>query len=228
MERSDRKEKMKMQTIKIPVEKVVIIEKFYPRKQTSWQKIYEYSQAMKTGAEFPPICVNKRENSFILMDGRHRLEANKNLKNKEIYTEVYSNLSDQQMYEIAIKKNVVHGFGLSIQDRLEAVLKFRKWKYSDEQIGKLVQMPVPKMKELIGRRLTWTTTGQEVIMPRAFEGLSQKAVSNPDIRGGRNFRELAKELNAMLDYVKPKHIDEKTESLLVELKDKITELLSKT
>ncbi|MEZ4578596.1 MAG: ParB/RepB/Spo0J family partition protein [Desulfobacterales bacterium] len=61
----------------ISIEKIDIDKKFYPRFQTDKQRVREFVQAMEYGEFFEPIKVvyDKKTGRYILLDGRHRIEA---------------------------------------------------------------------------------------------------------------------------------------------------------
>ena len=61
----------------ISIEKIDIDKKFYPRFQTDKQRVREFVQAMEYGEFFEPIKVvyDKKTGRYILLDGRHRMEA---------------------------------------------------------------------------------------------------------------------------------------------------------
>ena len=61
----------------ISIEKIDIDKKFYPRFQTDKQRVRQFVQAMEYGEFFEPIKVvyDKKTGRYILLDGKHRMEA---------------------------------------------------------------------------------------------------------------------------------------------------------
>lgn len=179
---------MKSIKTKIPISQIVLDKSLYPRNDYFWQVAYDYSESMKAGAVFPRIVVAKLGNSMVLVDGKHRMEAliilsnakvnGKHNKNKEVPmadVEVLVGLNRNQIYEEAIRRNITHGKSFSVQEKLNIAVKLRDLKYSTEQISKLVQIVPSKLTPLITRRLFNSITGQEVILKKEFENISDES-----------------------------------------------------
>jgi len=160
---------------KLLIKDIVLDEEIYPRNQYFWQVAYDYSESMKTGVKFPKIAVAKVGNAFILVDGKHRLEAYKILKQKSIAVEVLIGLNKKQIFEEAVKRNIAHGKTLSVQEKLSVALKFRDMNYTLDKVSKLIQIPVGKLKDLLSRRLFNSITGEEIVLKRPFEDISRSA-----------------------------------------------------
>jgi len=73
----------------ISIEKINIDKKFYPRFHTDKQRVREFVHAMEYGEFFEPVKVvfDKKTGLYILLDGKHRMEARKIRGETEI--EVY-------------------------------------------------------------------------------------------------------------------------------------------
>lgn len=147
-------------TQKLKVTQITLDKEIYPRTAPSWQVSYQYSQSMLAGAKFPPIVVAKSDNKYILLDGLHRLNAKKVLKEDTIECEVLSNLNKKEMFEIAIQKNVAHGSTLTPFDKRNIALKLRAMKYPNIAIAKLIQVPQSKLNNFIAQRLVNSITGE--------------------------------------------------------------------
>jgi ParB-like chromosome segregation protein Spo0J len=162
----------------IQIEDVVFDEKLYPRNNYFWQTAYDYSESMKTGVKFPRIVVAKIGNAFVLVDCKHRLEASKILKQKVIEAEVLVGLTKEQIFEEAIRRNIAHGKPLSVQEKLNVAVKLKDMSYTTELISKLIQIPTGKLKDLLGRRLYSSITGEEIILKKPFENMSKSPNEN--------------------------------------------------
>ncbi|MBX0310258.1 MAG: helix-turn-helix domain-containing protein [Sulfurihydrogenibium sp.] len=101
----------------IPIDKIEIMQGILPRTETTYEeKIEEYKESMSVGATFPPITVWRRNDSFWLIDGFHRLMASKQLGKTKILAEIVE-LKDTVEAEImAIEKNK-HGIPLSKSEK---------------------------------------------------------------------------------------------------------------
>lgn len=146
----------------IGIDKVFVDENLYPREHWNFQTSYGYSQAMLAGAKFPPIVVALYKCKLYLVDGRHRIEAKKILKNEDIQAEVVHGWTKQRIFEEAIKRNIAHGKMLSVHEKRVAALKLRNWKYGSAQISALIQVPVDKLDNFIAQRLVNAITGETI------------------------------------------------------------------
>lgn len=162
---------------KILLKDIVIDEKLYPRVNYSWQTVYDYSESMKSGAKFPRIVVAKYKNMFILIDGRHRLEAYKQLSGAKkfnklsLVVDVLVGLTKNKIYEESILRNITHGRPFSVQEKIKIAVRLKDLKYSQIKISNIVNIPVGKLSTLISRRLTNSITGDEIVLKKPFEHL---------------------------------------------------------
>jgi hypothetical protein len=144
----------------VPIAEIYFEEDLYPRSATDWQTIYIYSQSMKSGAKFPPITLAILNGKKILVDGKHRIEAFKNLKREKIDAEVFTGWDRRKIFEESVKRNISHGRTLSAYDKRRIVLKLRNLKFKDSEISKLVNVPQDKLEHFVGQSLVSATTGK--------------------------------------------------------------------
>lgn len=164
---------MKKINTKLLINQIVLDETLYPRNTYYWQVAYSYSSAMKSGAKFPKIVVAKLDNSFVLVDGKHRLEAYKLLKKKFVDVEVLVGLTKEKIFEEAVRRNITHGKPLSVQEKLQVAVKLRDMHYTTEKISQLVQIIPSQLKSLLGKRLFNSITGEEIVLKKEFEDVSK-------------------------------------------------------
>ena len=146
----------------VPIESIVIDNELYPRVSTNWMTIYKYSQAMNAGAKFPPIILAKYKGKNILVDGRHRMEAVKTLKKKNILAQVHIGWDKKKIFEEAIKTNIGHGTNLSPYEVRMLVVKLRLMKYKDSDISDLVKVPLGKLEKFVAQGAINSITGKRV------------------------------------------------------------------
>jgi len=146
----------------VKVKSVITDEKYYPRDGWNFQTAYTYAQAMRAGAKFPPIVVAMIEDKYLLVDGKHRIEAKKILKQDSIEAEIVYGWTKKQVFEEAVRRNVTHGKALSIHERRQVGLRLRNWQYPPNKISELIQVPMDKLTQFIEQRLTNTITGQTI------------------------------------------------------------------
>lgn len=79
---------MKQEIKKLSIKKLHIDKDIYPRKSIDQSLVESYAEALKAGAIFPPIKVQKiiegNEEKTVVLDGVHRVEAHKKRNNREI------------------------------------------------------------------------------------------------------------------------------------------------
>ena len=108
----------------IEVGKVVFDKKFYPRIKVSPNKVEEYEAVLSL---LPPIIINQDK---ILVDGAHRLQAFKNIKEKRklkemmIPFEPIVTKDDDDLLLCAIELNSKHGFQLTQKEKKDEIVKF--------------------------------------------------------------------------------------------------------
>ena len=84
----------------LPLESLYFEDVFYPREKEDWRAKHNYKQALLAGANFPPIIVIPRKSNkgvYLVIDGWHRTQACKELKEKNIRAELLTGLTDKQI-----------------------------------------------------------------------------------------------------------------------------------
>lgn len=175
----------------LDLDKVIVDPDLYPRDQWSFQTAYGYSQAMLSGAKFPNIVVALFKGKYYLIDGKHRIEAVKILKKGKITAEIISGLSQEKIYEEAVRRNVSHGKALTVHEKRVIALKLRNWKYNTNQISELIQVPAEKLDNFIAQRLVNAITGKviaegeaetkQIIVKSAIKNVSETNLTCSDI-----------------------------------------------
>lgn len=130
---------------------LVCDEKLYPRIKLGWLTAYQYSQAMKGGSEFPPVAVGSFEGKLYVVDGWHRIEAKKLLKEEYIQAIVKQYESLKDMFIDAVKLNATHGRPLSVQEKVRIVVELEKYGLERDEIGGIVKVPVDKLERFFER-----------------------------------------------------------------------------
>ena len=203
---------------------IVIDETIYPRHLWHWQVAYDYSESMKMGDKFPPIVVADYRGVFILVDGKHRLEAmrialgKKKATGLKVDCEVLKGLSKKQIYEQAIKYNIKHGQKFTVQDRLKIAITLKDLNFSAIQISKLVKISTQKLTGLIAKRVTSSVTGEPFIVKKPFEDVKD---TKPDMEFLQNRVSGSSQLQAIeqvITLLKTKTIDRKNPKIKVALK----------
>ena len=139
------------QTTKVKIGDIIVDETIYPRKQGVWLVAFQYSQAMKAGAVFPPIVLGEYKKKLYLVDGRHRIDANKLLDHDTIEALVKKYTDKKTMFVDAIKFNNIHGKALTVADKTKIFGTLRNWKYPDLTISTLLNTPIDNFNIFLNR-----------------------------------------------------------------------------
>jgi uncharacterized ParB-like nuclease family protein len=120
----------------VEVDDIIVDAGTEPRCVVDPNTIEEYAEAMKSGAEFPPVVVFTDGKKTWLADGFHRLHAHDRLKRTKIQAEVRRGvLRDALWY--ALGANQKHGVRRTNADKrycVRRVLEDRKWRRQSDSI----------------------------------------------------------------------------------------------
>ena len=97
--------------IMLPVGDVIYREDLYPRSLTDPTRVQEYADNLEM---LPPIEVNQHH---ILIDGWHRWTAHKKAELPSIPAVLTETTSEEQVLELAVARNAIHGLQLSREDK---------------------------------------------------------------------------------------------------------------
>lgn len=168
---------------------------------------------LRVGSTLPPIIVGKRDDRFVIIDGRHRYEAHKRLKHKKIGV-LITQLPKSKWFAEAVRLNTIHGHGLSYQEKLAAAMILKRDRFKPEEIAKIVSIPLDALEEAIAQRGTWVNPedvrpvvvkaplakeakrrGQAWLKEAAASGAVEKSQAG---LSGASFERLAEELLILL------------------------------
>ena len=157
----------------IKIGSIKIREDLYPRNKWDWTCKARYYKAMESGSIFPPIVVAKKGFSFILVDGLHRLLANKDRKQTHITAEILTKLTDAEIYAEAVKRNSAHGRQFSTYETATIITKLEDFGYNTAKISELVGIPTDDLKPFVAKRMTLATeTSEAQILKSPLKNLS--------------------------------------------------------
>jgi len=153
----------------LKLDEVIIDEKLYPRMGANYFIVSRYYNAMKTGAKFPPIVVAKTARGYILIDGRHRLDATRGCKITHIQAEVRIGMTDKEIYLEAINSNMIHGKQFSTQEVTQIAVTLKDMDMSLNEIAVIVRIPADKLTEFVASRITRINeTGKDVALKKSL------------------------------------------------------------
>lgn len=166
-----------MKTRILEVEQIIQDEELYPRYKENWFLTNKYAKAMQAGAVFPPITVALYASQFYLIDGKHRILANKKNKQKTIQAEIIRLNSKNKIFAEAVNRNVVHGAALSTQETVNCIQKLKAMNFSYEKISGIIQIPVKNIKPFVASRITNSVTGEEIALKAPLHHLAGEKTS---------------------------------------------------
>jgi len=212
-------------------------EDLYPRTRPNWLTIVDYKESMTTGAAFPPIVLATYKGKLCLVDGKHRLEANKQLGKKKISAIIYTGWSRQKIFQEAVKFNISHGLSLSPFEKRRIAKKLLEMRMKKQDVSKLIQVSMDKFDYFIGSRMTNAVTGSdvgesdienayatgEIIVKSSLKHLAGGTVQGDINKIQRNYfarsqEELLKQLISLLETKTIDTEDEHTMKLLARVK----------
>ena len=97
---------------------IVIIEEYWPRVQLNQEIVEAYKELYEAGKILPPILVQKEKN--ILIDGRYRLEAQKQLGYKVVWVKIVD-IPEEDILLYSARINSRHGQSLSEEDKRKVI-----------------------------------------------------------------------------------------------------------
>ena len=162
------------------------------RDQVNPQVVRKYSEAMKAGADFPPIKLARVNGSLYLVDGWHRFSAATDNGHYLIWAEVSDMTFDQVRWEAA-KANSQHGLPLKTKEYRKVFRAFIE--SGQHKCGKKV-MPYREIASHIGKTYSTIRNWMRADYPKLYaryqmnaNGFSeeagdyQEAKETPDLYG---------------------------------------------
>lgn len=116
-----------MKTKSLPLSAIHADAGLNPREKINFETVSEYSDAMRSGATFPPLVVFFDGKIYWLADGFHRLESAKHTKRAKIDCDVRIGERSDALH-FALSANVAHGLRRTNADkRRSAELALAAW-----------------------------------------------------------------------------------------------------
>jgi len=139
---------MQDQKKKVKVSELIINEKLTELRPINPFIVSRYRQNYRTGAEFPPIVINK--DTGLIVSGNHRASALKgeyseNHKVAAIYR-TYDN--EREMIEDFTKENISHGNPLSGISKKKIACALLDLGASSQEIGNIFNIPIKRIEKI--------------------------------------------------------------------------------
>jgi len=138
--------------------------------------VRQYSEAMRGGAEFPPITLARIDGSLFLVDGWHRFEAAMANNENSIWAYVFVMTFDEAKWQAA-KANTQHGLPLKTKEYREV---FRAFIDSEQHRQGRKLMPYREIAKRIGKGFSTVRNWMKADYPQLFKQYQEMANSAPD------------------------------------------------
>jgi len=194
---------------------LTIMKRVYPRESISVELIARYADAMRMGAIMPPPVVAIIDGKYVIIDGVHRIRAMEllsGMKHGNIKVELLGEITEEQAFEEAVRRNAIHGSPFARGDLKKIVQTFEKY----------------------GRDLTYASDVLKMSRDRLdFKKDAKRTLSYPS--GKKEKKEEASPLGMGLDelvswtikFVREGKVGEESIDKLTQLRDEINDFLER-
>jgi hypothetical protein len=189
---------------RVPVATLVEDLELYPRNQVNDTHINELVKALASGAELPPIIVDRASKRIV--DGVHRRRAWIKAGGDETLcpVEFRDYEDDAALYMDAVRLNAAHGRRLDRHDQTRIVLKLQELKVDDRTIASALYVPEQEIRTL-AVRIVYDTGGSAVPQKRGLEHMRGRTLSDEQIDAMKSVRSaevgrLAYEITKLLEH----------------------------
>ncbi len=109
-----------MKIKEVPIEYIKIQDNIKGIRAINEEAVGRYMEKYESGTSKPILVKEINRKEYILIDGKHRLEAKNRLKNRKIDCEL-TDLEDKELYAKAVECNVEHGVPLNDEEEIEVL-----------------------------------------------------------------------------------------------------------
>lgn len=165
-----------MKTNQVLASELVLDFTLYPRVSVDPQHVSYIMEAIRAGASFPPVIVDKKSKRVI--DGFHRIKAALRLSpDAKIAVEWRSYRNEAEMLLEAVALNAGHGRMLAMYDRTRCVVLADALGIDPARIATALNLTVERVVELRATR-TATFGGELVPLKRTLLHMTGKRLTN--------------------------------------------------
>ncbi len=167
-----------MAILAIDIDKIDFDESFWPRFHENKEAIEQYADTLSNGQVLPAIIVKEKPNGrYLLIDGYHRLQANKSLGYKKIEADIQE-MTDFEARALPVSLNAGHGVFLSNREKKEYILKQIKKGDDLKKWAEMARVPLRTIqfwtKEL---REKWDEEDRQKIVELRQQGKTQEEIA---------------------------------------------------
>ena len=178
-----------MKTKEVPIEYIKIQDNIKGIRAINEEAVGRYMEKYESGTSKPILVKEINRQEYILIDGKHRLEAKKRLKNRKIDCEL-TDLEDKELYAKAVECNVEHGVRLSENEEIEVLKNLINEGRTQEQMAKIFHIGRTAITNRIKRNhILRKSQSDKINIPTINELLQDKkqteVANNYDLTQGR-------------------------------------------
>lgn len=167
----------------IPLERVVIDESLYPRYREDRQVIASYAEAMRAGADFPPVKLDQNNR---LIDGLHRFRAAELNQQSKIRFERERVKDDVDFFRRAMVANSHHGRRYTQIDYAHMVIRGREMGMKDDDIARMLFVTPGYLEEATRDWFAMNTRGtQQVPIKHSIKHMRGRRLNEGQLEANR-------------------------------------------
>ncbi len=178
-----------MKIKEVPIEYIKLPENIDGIRKINDEAVGRYMEKYESGTSKPILVKEINRQEYILIDGKHRLEAKKRLKKRKIDCEI-TDLPDRELYAKAVECNMEHGVRLSESEEIEVLKNLIEEGRTQEKMAKIFHIGREAISKRINRNeILKKVQSTKINIPTINELLQDKKQSeianNYDITQGR-------------------------------------------
>ncbi len=120
----------------VPIEYIQIPDNIKGIRKINEEAVGRYREKYEGGTSKPILVKEINRQEYILIDGKHRIEAKKRLKKRKIDCDI-TDLPDKELYAKAVECNVEHGVRLNEEEEIEILKNLIEEGRTQEKIAKI-------------------------------------------------------------------------------------------
>lgn len=205
---------------KLKAAELVLDFAIYPRQNVSSTNVNTLIDALASGAELPPVIIDKKSKRVI--DGFHRVRAHLRHFGEdkaEITVIEKSYPTEAALFVDAMKYNAVHGYQLDTADRTHCVILAEKLSIPIDIVAGALNVPVDKLGALRTDR-TAMAGGLVVPLKRTIQHMAGKRLNKRQAEANTRLSGMNQQFyaNQLISLIEAELLDLENESLMERLR----------
>lgn len=199
----------------------------YPRLQVSGQHVNDLAEALRAGAELPPVIIDKKTKAIV--DGVHRCRAHRKVYGDDCQIEaVEKDFKNQgEMLLEAARLNFLHGRRMATADLVRCAVLAKDLKVSQKQLALACNVRMERLTELtLTRTATTERDTRQIPLKRTFEHLAGQPLNDEQQETNKHSTGMPQlvYVNQLISMLENDMLDHDNPKLMVRLK-RLHELL---